>query len=543
MKKMINQICIAIIALMSFSPLVYADISPDSILQIVDLELNQSTFDPWDNEEIDFTFIINKEAYITLEIYDEDNDLITKVKNKVMYSKGQHTVFWMGKDSSGDIVNQGDYKYKLVAEIDDERDTEKGTIEVKKGSGDFNATEDPRLKYVFVTKDNFDPGIESTYIVFYLTAKANIQVDIFDPSGIKIDSLFNKSAQLPGVYKLEWDGEDALNEPGTYGYRINVSNSKGTDMKNGAIQVADDTKESNKPNVTKDRVDINDMPYVPKNNSLDISFRLDKSADMTMEIREDDYVVAEVFKDKEMGSGAYTLSWNGKDSSGDYVSDGVYSYKLIASNDSGKDTEKGYFLIQGSSSAEFGEKCGNFPDVEKTYTYCEAIEWAKGEGIFKGYDNGTFQPNKALNRVEALKTILEALEINSVSVGSSLPFPDTFVSEWYAPYLKAALSLGIVEGYKDGKFRPGKEVARSEALKILLVAAQVKYHLVIPSSTYGNPYSDTPSNEWYIKYVWLSKEHELTDNNTLFFPNQPMTRAQFADMLYRFHKAGLDTEQ
>jgi len=529
---------------MSFSPLVHADISPYNILQIVDLELNQSMFDPWDNEEIDFTFVINKDAFITLEIYDEDNDIVAKVKSRVMYSDGQHTVFWTGKDSSGDIVNQGEYKYKLIAEVDDERDTEKGTIEVKKGSGDVNATEDPRLKYAFVTKDNFDPGIESTYIVFYLTAKANIQVDVFDPMGMKIESLYNKSSQLPGVYKVEWDGEDALNEPGTYGYRIHVSNSKGTDLKTGTIQVADDTKESNKPNVTKDRIDLEDIPYVPKNELLDISFRLDKSAEITLEIREDDYIVKTVFDDQEMGSGAYTLSWNGKDNSGDYVSDGVYSYKLIASNDSGKDTEKGYFLIQGSSDAQYGEKCGNFPDVEKTYTYCEAIEWAKGEGIFKGYDNGTFQPNKALNRVEALKTILEALDVNILdSVGSSLPFPDTFVSEWYAKYLKTALSLGIVEGYKDGKFRPENSVARSEALKMLLVAGQVKYHLIIPSSTYGNPYSDTPSNEWYIKYVWLSKEHELTDNNTLFFPNQPMTRAQFADMLYRFHKAGLDTEQ
>jgi len=530
--------------IISLPAMASAEVSVNDTLQIVDLELNQSTFDPWDNEEIDFTFIINKDAYITLEIYDSDNDIITKVKSRVMYSKGQHTVFWVGKDSSGDIVNQGEYKYKITAEIGEERDMEKGTIKVKKGGADFNATEDPRLKYVFVTKDTFDPGIETTYIVFYLTAKANIQVDIFSPDGIKMKSLYNKNAQSSGIYKIEWDGENALGKPGTYGYRISASNSKGTDTKNGPIYVADDTKESNKPNITKDKISIENIPYNPKNKSLPISFRVDKMSSMTMEIRQGDYVVAEVFRDKEMGSGAYTLSWNGKDSFGDYVSEGIYSYRLVASNSSGKDTERGYFLIQGSSEAQYGNKCANFPDVEKTYAYCEAIEWAKGEGIFKGYDDGTFQPNKALNRVEALKTILEALKVNTTgSTGSSLPFPDTFVSEWYAPYLKTALSLGIVEGYKDGKFRPEKSVARSEALKILLVTAQVKYRLIIPSSTYGNPYSDTPSNEWYIKYVWLSKEHGLTDNNTLFFPNQPMTRAQFADMLYRFHKAGLDREQ
>jgi len=544
MKKMLVKIILMLSILTAFSPLANADIAPTNILQILDLELNQSTFDPWDNEEVEFTFNISKDAYMTLQIFDEDNYLISTIKSRVMYSKGQHTVFWTGKDSSGDIMNQGIYKYKLAFDVNDEIDTEKGTITIKKGGGDINATTDPRLKYVFVTKDTFDPGIESTYVVFYVSAKADIDVNIYNSAGSKVETLFNKSSQLPGVYKVQWDGETVLNNPGTYSYKIHTSNSMGADTKSGIIQIAEDTKESNKPNIIKDFVPVEQIPYVPKDKFLDISFRLDKSATLTMQIYNGDYVEAEVFKDKEMGSGAYTLTWNGKDKNGTYVGDGIYSYKLIASNNSGKDTERGYFLIQGSSVAQYGEKCGNFSDVEKTYVYCDAIEWVKGEGIFKGYQDGTFQPNKSLNRVEALKTIMEALKIKPAdSVGTSLPFPDTLISEWYAPYLKTALSIGVVEGYKDGKFKPEKAVARSEALKILLVAAQVKYHLIIPSSTYGNPYSDTPSNEWYIKYVWLSKEHNLTDNNSLFFPNQQMTRAQFADMLYRFHKAGLDTAQ
>ena len=129
------------------------------------------------------------------------------------------------------------------------------------------------------------------------------------------------------------------------------------------------------------------------------------------------------------------------------------------------------------------------------------------------------------------------------SSGENLGFPDVDRYGWYMPYLKSALSLGIVSGYPDGTFRPDNQVNRIEALVMMLNTGKVKYGLIIPTNTYGAPYYDTPNEEstkWYLSYAWFAQSYDLTDNDTYLFPDSSMTRAEMADMLYRYHKAGLD---
>ncbi len=46
-----------------------------------------------------------------------------------------------------------------------------------------------------------------------------------------------------------------------------------------------------------------------------------------------------------------------------------------------------------------------------------------------------------LQRAEFLKFIITALEADVSENNISLPFSDTYNSEWYAPYVSAALNL------------------------------------------------------------------------------------------------------
>ena len=46
------------------------------------------------------------------------------------------------------------------------------------------------------------------------------------------------------------------------------------------------------------------------------------------------------------------------------------------------------------------------------------------------------------------------------------PFQDVDLDSWYAPFVLYAYSHGVVVGYGDGTFGPGKNVTFAEFLKI-----------------------------------------------------------------------------
>lgn len=52
------------------------------------------------------------------------------------------------------------------------------------------------------------------------------------------------------------------------------------------------------------------------------------------------------------------------------------------------------------------ETTSPFPDVEEWTKYYDAITYLYENGIISGYEDCTFQPDREVNRVEALKILL-----------------------------------------------------------------------------------------------------------------------------------------
>ncbi len=512
----------------------------DNELKLSDVELDNSIFDPENDQEVEFTFTINKGAYITLEIYDEDDEKIRTIVEEKFYSSGEYSLDWDGEDKIGDIVSEGEYEYKLIATYGEEKETEKGEIIVKEGYELDDSSEDPRIEEAFVTKESFDPGRnETTNIVFTLTATADVKVTIYDEKGNKVEEIMDSDDLSEGTYTAEWDGDDYSGENAEFTYKIVSENSKGSDTVKDEIKIEEDYESSKKPNIFKDEVD--NIIYEPKNEGLEVSFKLDRDASVTLEIRDGEYIIATVVEENDMIEGPRTLNWDGKDDYGEYAEDGVYNYKLTAENNYGKDVERGYFEVQNSSKAENPEgTCAVFTDVPKDYKYCDAITWAASQDIFEGYADGSFKPNQSINRVEALKVVLKAMEVKILSAtGDNLGFSDVDKYGWYMPYLKTALSLGIVAGYPDGTFKPEKPVSKIEGLVMMLNTGKVKGDIIIPTNTYGQPYYDTPNEantKWYLSYAWFAQSYDLTDNEYYLFPDSYMSRGEMADMLYRYSK-------
>ncbi|MFA4891346.1 MAG: S-layer homology domain-containing protein [Candidatus Gracilibacteria bacterium] len=503
---------------------------------IKNLELNEDKFDPYDNEKAEISFELTEDAEeVDVKIYTKStNELIATLEDSEELDEDEYTYIWNGKDADGETVNDGTYKIKVKAETGDHEE-DLDTIEVKVKEGSSDETTDPRIENVFATKDSFDPKAgEKTYIVFTTTADADVKVKIYDEDDKEVDSLYNKKDLEAGTYALAWDEEDIAYDE-TYTYEITAKNDDETDTETGEIRVEEDEEVSKKANVYKDRT--SPVVFDPnQDDEIAFEFKLSKDAQVTLIVYEDGEKITTIADDKELEKGSNTIYWNGGT-----LGDGVYEYKIFAKTDNGESKEFGEFMIQKSGKKSQTEgKCAGFTDVSDNHVYCEAITWAKNAGIFAGYNDGTFKPYQVINRAEALKTVLVALKFEIMPYnGENLGFSDIGNGSWYMSYIKTGKAYGVISGYADGTFRPGKQIVKAEALVMLLNAANIKNGLTLQSCGY-KPYGDVEVGTWYTNAVCYAKTYELTqDYGTYFYPTDEFVRGDMAKLLYNFYKAGL----
>jgi plastocyanin len=175
---------------------------------------------------------------------------------------------------------------------------------------------------------------------------------------------------------------------------------------------------------------------------------------------------------------------------------------------------------------------GDFLDVPTSHPYYASIMDLRDRGIISGYPDGTYKPDQAVNRVEALKIILNAAKIDAASSQVVASFSDTTNDQWYSPFLNKAVELKIVAGYPDGTFKPTQTVNLVENLKMLLNAHGIDSANVMVMSA---PFADTPMSEWYIKFVQYAKDKKLIEGDSMnkVYPAQGMTRGKLAEVAFR----------
>lgn len=171
-----------------------------------------------------------------------------------------------------------------------------------------------------------------------------------------------------------------------------------------------------------------------------------------------------------------------------------------------------------------------FPDVPNTHKNYLAVEYLNQNGIVSGYEDGTFKPQQLVNRVEALKIILEGNEVGIKEDFGDIPFSDVGASDWFTKYVMSARDLGIVEGNPDGTFAPGRDVVRAEFLKMLLNTNNFKTEKWEGAQIF----SDVPADQWYTPYMNYAGQAGLVtkdaDNN--LYPAQALDRGQVAEIMY-----------
>lgn len=183
----------------------------------------------------------------------------------------------------------------------------------------------------------------------------------------------------------------------------------------------------------------------------------------------------------------------------------------------------------GESDSIYPETRQLFTDVNRAHANYEAIKYLQEQSIVGGYSDGTFKPGNTVNRVEALKMLMLAFDLEAGPAGP-LPFTDTDDSAWYAGALATALERTIVKGYDDNTFRPSSIVNKAEYLKMLFLTGGIT-----PTETLAaNPYDDVPKDAWYAPYAYLTNKQNLLDvSNNRLAAGSGMTRGDVAETIYR----------
>ncbi len=172
----------------------------------------------------------------------------------------------------------------------------------------------------------------------------------------------------------------------------------------------------------------------------------------------------------------------------------------------------------------------DFSDVSASHRNVIAIEFLQEQGIIEGYSDGTFRPGSNINRAEFLKLIMEGSDL-TLDQNDNTPFGDVDHQSWYAPYVKKAYHEGWVEGYvSDNTFRPGQDISKAEALKIIAMVQGWEF----PSYTEFTYFDDVFRSMWFAPYISYAYEaNYLEDISNNYSPNTPATRAYISELIYR----------
>ena len=162
----------------------------------------------------------------------------------------------------------------------------------------------------------------------------------------------------------------------------------------------------------------------------------------------------------------------------------------------------------------------DFPDVESTASYAQAVQELSALDVISGYDDGTFGPDKLVTRAEITKMIVDALAERSSAEASteSTKFADVSADHWAKGYINQGVANGFIAGMSDTEFDPDANVTYVQAQKMLVSA--------IGYETFAQAQGGWPTG-----YKTYAASLDITKGISGIKDSTELTRAQVAQMI------------
>ena len=123
-------------------------------------------------------------------------------------------------------------------------------------------------------------------------------------------------------------------------------------------------------------------------------------------------------------------------------------------------------MLNDETRDTYWSKTNNYNDVKSTDWYNNAISTLTKLGVLTGYPDGGFHPQANITRAEFATMAVRFFDVTGVSTSGKDAFSD-IDGHWANEYINMAYLLEIVNGYPDGTYRPQKAITRAEAMTIV----------------------------------------------------------------------------
>ncbi|WP_051289774.1 S-layer homology domain-containing protein [Paenibacillus massiliensis] len=172
-----------------------------------------------------------------------------------------------------------------------------------------------------------------------------------------------------------------------------------------------------------------------------------------------------------------------------------------------------------------------FSDLKSDNWAYPAVRSMSKRDVINGYKDGTFRPNESISREEFAKMIATTFSLE-LPVTQDVYFSDVSSSRWSYSYISAAKDY--LTGYypPQGKafFDPVSDATRED------VAAALVKIMDLDTSSYSSHFTDEANISPQLKkYVNVAADHNLITgySDGTFKPLGPISRAEAAALLYR----------
>ena len=122
-----------------------------------------------------------------------------------------------------------------------------------------------------------------------------------------------------------------------------------------------------------------------------------------------------------------------------------------------------YRLLTEARQKEIYTTVNGFSDVDASKWYNEYVSSMANGGYVEGYPDGTFGGDKMITRAEFVTILVRFFGLTD----ADCTFSDVSTSHWAYKYISTATAYGWLLGYEDGTFRPDQAITRAEAVTVI----------------------------------------------------------------------------
>ena len=161
-----------------------------------------------------------------------------------------------------------------------------------------------------------------------------------------------------------------------------------------------------------------------------------------------------------------------------------------------------------------------FSDVPSSNAYYSIIDVMSDNQIINGYKDGTFKPNSTITRAHVAALLNRAIDLKEIRPATT--FSDVPTTHTYYKEIMELYQAGIIDG-SYGKYNPNDSLTRGQLAKILTNAFALQQQQT-------TSFKDVPTSHHFNTYIGAPAANNITTGYTdgTFKPNTTVSRMHFA---------------